>query len=276
MGVPLAVGITLLAAAVTIGSLLLMRRRAPEGGHFKDGDRAAGVFGVLATGLSILLGFVVFLAFTSYDNSRAGAEDEAILTAQQFETAQYLPDETRRRLGGEIQCYALSVVNVEWPAMEDGTLGTTINPWGVRMFLTLKDAQPEGTTEETAFAKMLDQVSDRETARNDRVHGAQGVVPPPLWLVLFLTASVIFVFILFFADREEHAVVQGVLAGSVAVVVSASLLLLWFLDNPFHGGFGSLQPTAMVRTLDLIGDARVALGDDAQLPCTEKGEPLGG
>jgi hypothetical protein len=32
----------------------------------------------------------------------------------------------------------------------------------------------------------------------------------------------------------------------------------------------------MVRTLDLIGDARVALGDDAQLPCTEKGEPLGG
>jgi hypothetical protein len=34
------------------------------------------VFGVLATGFAVLLGFVVFLAFASYDGSRAGAEDE--------------------------------------------------------------------------------------------------------------------------------------------------------------------------------------------------------
>jgi hypothetical protein len=30
-----------------------------------DVDRAAGVFGLLATGFAVLLGFVVFLAFTS-------------------------------------------------------------------------------------------------------------------------------------------------------------------------------------------------------------------
>jgi hypothetical protein len=42
-----------------------------------DGDRAAGVFGVLATGFAVLLGFIVFLSFTSYDQSRTGAETEA-------------------------------------------------------------------------------------------------------------------------------------------------------------------------------------------------------
>jgi hypothetical protein len=56
--------------AVAVGSLLLVRRRAPENGYFEDGDRAAGVFGVLATGFSVLLGFIVFLAFTRVTTSR--------------------------------------------------------------------------------------------------------------------------------------------------------------------------------------------------------------
>ena len=60
-----------------VTAMLLVRRGAPEGSHFADGDRASGVFGVLATGFSVLLGFIVFLAFTTYDESRAGAEAEA-------------------------------------------------------------------------------------------------------------------------------------------------------------------------------------------------------
>ena len=42
-------------------------------------------------GFSVLLGFIVFLAFTSYDQSRSGAETEALVVAQQVETAQFFP-----------------------------------------------------------------------------------------------------------------------------------------------------------------------------------------
>ena len=48
----------------------------------------AGVFGVLATGFAVLLGFVVFLVFESFDTSRSGAEAEAQIVREQFETAQ--------------------------------------------------------------------------------------------------------------------------------------------------------------------------------------------
>jgi hypothetical protein len=51
------------SAGFAIGAMLLVRRRAPEGSYFNDGDRAAGVFGVLATGFAVLLGLVVVLAF---------------------------------------------------------------------------------------------------------------------------------------------------------------------------------------------------------------------
>ena len=69
--------VVVVVTALAITAMLLVRRRAPAGSHFEDGDRAAGVFGVLATGFAVLLGFVVFLAFESYDTSRSGAETEA-------------------------------------------------------------------------------------------------------------------------------------------------------------------------------------------------------
>ena len=70
---------------------------------------------------------------------------------------------------------------------------------------------------EAAYGKWLDQTSDREAARSDRIHGAVGVIPTPLWIVLFFISIVIFVFMLFFADSGEGAVTQAVLMGSVAV-----------------------------------------------------------
>jgi hypothetical protein len=274
MNVVWAVLIILGVAAVAVLALLLARRYAPEGSHFKDGDRASGVFGVLATGLSVLLGFVIFLAFESYDNSRSGAETEALIVAQQFETAQFLPERARRQLSGELVCYGRSVVHQEWPQMEKGVHGATINPWAVSMFQTLQTVDPQTPAEQAAYSKWLDQTSDREQARNDRLHGGEGVVPWPLWLVLFFAATAIFVYMLFFADSGEHAIVQGMMIGSVVAVIAASLLLLRYLDNPYRAGVGSLQPTAMERTLTVLGQARSVVQETGRAPCNASGQPI--
>src|SRR5215216_7220378 len=87
--------LTAVVAAAAITTMLLVRRRAPAGSYFTDGDRASGVFGVIATGFSVLLGFIVFLAFTSYDQARSGAETEALMIAQQIETAQLFAPRAR-------------------------------------------------------------------------------------------------------------------------------------------------------------------------------------
>ena len=83
--------------AVAVAAMLLVRRRAPDGSYFNDGDRASGVFGVLAARywVSLLLGLIVVLVFTSYDDSKTGAESEALAVVQQFETAQFLPPAAR-------------------------------------------------------------------------------------------------------------------------------------------------------------------------------------
>src|SRR6476659_7955644 len=100
--------IVVLVTVVATTAMLLVRRRAPAGSYFEDGDRAAGVFGVLATGFAVLLGFVVFLAFESFDTSRSGAISEAQIIAEEFETAQLMPPAAHGRLSGELVCYARS------------------------------------------------------------------------------------------------------------------------------------------------------------------------
>jgi hypothetical protein len=260
-------------AALAITAMLLVRRRAPAGSYFENGDRAAGVFGVLATGFAVLLGFVVFLAFESYDTSRSGAEAEAQIVTEQFETAQFFPVAARAHLSGELVCYARTVVHQEWPAMQAGTLGDTVNPWGIAAFRTLKTVEPRSASEQAAYSKWLDQRTDRQNARADRTHGAEGVIPLPLWIVLLLSAVIIFAFMLFFADSAERAVVQATMMGGVAIAFTSMLLLVWFLDNPYQAGVGSLRPVAMERTLRLLDQEAAVVGGKLTIPCDERGTP---
>jgi hypothetical protein len=265
--------ITAGVVAVTVSAMLLVRRRAPEGSYFSDGDRASGVFGALATGFSVLLGFIIFLAFTSYDQSRSGAETEALLVAQQVETAQFFPPAAGAELTGQLVCYGRSVVNGEWERMEAGTQGDSINPWGVALFHTLRGVEPASATEQSAYDKWIEQTSAREEARLDRIHGAVGVIPTPLWIVLLFISVLIFVYVLFFADSGERAVTQAMLMGSVTAVIALLLLLLASLDNPFRPGVGSLRPVAMERTLRIADEAIEAVGADVAIPCDAEGNP---
>jgi hypothetical protein len=171
-------------------------------------------------------------------------------------------------------CYARSVAGVQWDRMEAGTLGEDLNPWATKLFDTLQRADPQTPTEQAAYSKWLDERSAREEARSDRIHGAIGVIPSPLWLVLFFTSGLIFVYMLFFADSGERAQVQALLMGTVVAVIVAMLLLVQFLDHPFHESIGGLRPEAMERTLQVIDQELSATQRRMQLPCDTSGNAL--
>jgi hypothetical protein len=261
------------ANAATIAAMLLVRRRAPEGSYFTDGDRASGVFGVLAGGFAIFAGFIIFLAFTTYDQSRSGGEAEALTVVQQFETAELLPSAAHDRMTGELVCYARSVVHQEWSHMEQGRGGDTINPWAVALFRSLKRVDPRSAGEQAAYGKWLDQTSDREQARSDRLHGAEGIIPTSIWIVLFLVACVVFAYMLFFADSGEGVRSQAMLMGSATTVIVLTLIAINALDSPYRPGVGQITPVAMERSLRILDRERAAVNERAPLPCDARGAP---
>jgi hypothetical protein len=91
-----------------------------------------------------------------------------------------------------------------------------------------------------------------------------------------LSAVVIFVFMLFFADSAERAVVQATMMGGVAIVITSTLLLLWFLDNPYNAGIGSLQPVAMERAIRILDQEAAVVGGKPTIPCDDRGTPRSG
>ena len=92
--------------------------------------------------------------------------------------------------------------------------------------------------------------------------------------MLFFAAILIVGFMLFFADSGEHAIVQAALMGSVVALIVSMLLLLQFLNNPFHAGAGGLRPVAMERSLKIINAELADSGrDNLVFPCDAQGRP---
>jgi hypothetical protein len=99
------------------------------------------------------------------------------------------------------------------------------------------------------------------------------MVPLSVWCVLFLSTFLVFLYLLFFADSGESAVVQGVMVGSVTAVIVAMLLVLVALNRPFEPDVGGIKPVAMERSLIVFDEARAELGISDAPPCDEDGTP---
>jgi hypothetical protein len=135
----------------------------------------------------------------------------------------------------------------------------------------LRVTDPKAATEQTAFGKYLDQRSDRENGRNDRLHGAEGIIPTSIWLVLILIAGVVFFYMLFFADSGEGALSQAMLMGSATTVIVLTLAAINALNNPYRDGLGQIKPVAMERTLRILDAERAIVNDRAPVPCDARG-----
>jgi hypothetical protein len=193
----------LISAGVTaamVASMLLVRRGAPEGSRFKDGDRASCVLACCRRDSRSSWGSSSSSRSRSTTTRGAAPKTEALVLVQQFETAQLMPPDVRAQFSGELICYGRAVIEQEWPAMASGSETALINRWAIALFRTLETVDPRASSEQSAFDAWLSQTSSREEARRDRVHAAEGIVPLPVWLVLFFSAALIFVYLLFFAD----------------------------------------------------------------------------
>jgi hypothetical protein len=253
--VSLGLALVVVAAAAVLAAvtMLLLRRRAPAGGVFSDPDRAAGVFSVLGTGFAIFLGFVIFLAFTDFDRTKQDAEAEAESTLQQFEDARLFSQADRTVLEGELICYGRSVVEQEWPRMERGAgASPLVELWSLRLERSSETVAIAGIKANAGFQSLLRQTEQRAHARNGRLLEARHPLPPMLWALIVIAAALVVGFVLMYADPADPAIAQAAIAGSVAAMAVAGVLLVGFLDSPFGGGSGAIAPVQMRHSLKLM------------------------
>jgi hypothetical protein len=256
--------VVVVTAAITVK--LLVRRRAPMGGWFADSPRSAGTLSVIGTMFAVVLAFVIFLALQSYQRARDGSSVEAIAVTELHSVAEVFQSPSSDRLQGGLVCYARAVIEDEWPAMREGRSSELVQSWIDKLGREFAIADPHGARQETAYAQWFDQEAQRREGRRERLAEATPFVPLPLWFVLGIGASLTIAYMCAQADRREGVLLQSIPIGFVTALVTAGLLVVFFLDHPYANESGSIVPTEMRRTLALIDHGSAA-------PCDERGIP---
>lgn len=270
----LAVIVIVVSAAVMITAMLILRKYSPPGGRFADSDRASGVFGFLGAGFVILLGFVIFLSFGTYESAASRADEEAAAVVAQFRSAADFGDGRADTAQGDLVCYARSVISQEWPSLSKGERSPITEDWTV----ALDDV---GVAEQNATSPEAEPVkawwastNERNLGRSGRVLVAEGQIPTLLWALLVIGAILVVGWILLYADPEEGWLAQASMMGGVTVLVVAALLAVQVLAVPFSGESGSIDTGSMEYALVQMDQFAKAEGVPLKPPCDAVGVPF--
>jgi Protein of unknown function (DUF4239) len=269
-----AFGIVAVSVAAVLVIVFFARKRVPAGGLFTDSDRAAGAFGVLGTSFAVLLAFVIFLAFESYNNAKERSSAEAVAVTELYRDALLFSEPTESVVQGQLICYARAVIHDEWPAMREQRTSPVVEQWIERLDASVDAASLADTRAEVGYADWLDQMDDRRDGRRGRLGEAAAFVPAPLWAVMLLGATLLVGYMCFYADPGEKFFVQAMMIGSMTAIIVSGILLVRFLEKPYQDQVGSIRPTEMTRTLALMEERRELTGRPAAVPCDERGRPL--
>jgi len=186
-----------------------------------------------------------------------------------FRTSQFFAPAQRNELQGQLVCYARAVVRLEWPVMGDAERSPVVDRWRLDLEDTIRSLDLRTERQRAGFRQLLLERDIRSDTRRQRLEEADPVVSPPVWFILGLGGFFTAAFVLLFTDRREAFLVQGAMMGVVAGMVAASLVLVWFLDHPYEGHSGSIEPTEMERTIANMEHERPGFTP----PCTATGGP---
>jgi hypothetical protein len=225
---------------------------------------------VAGTVFAVVLAFVILAAFQTYNNSKAGAQSEAAAVLDMARSAALFPPTQRDQLRADLVCYGRAVVEHEWPAMRNGHSSPLVDHWIGAYRAAFGRLDLRSARERLGFQELLNQGATRSAGRQQRLSNATPTVPTPLWIALIFGGCVAVVLQLGMADPSERLRVHGLLFAGLASVVAAGLLIVYFLDHPYQGHTGDIQPSAMRRTLVMIEN----LEPNPPARCDKSGRPV--
>jgi hypothetical protein len=261
-------------AAVCV-AVLWVARRSPFSERFarevREHDEA---FKFLGVAYAVLLAFVVFSAYESYNDAKAGAEAEAEAVLKLSRTVEAFSPDQLERLEGILVCYGRAVIHDAWPAMQEERASPLVNDWGTQFRQQALQTEADTFVQQASFRQLLTEQDERIEGRRTRLAEAVRIVPEPLWFVLLLGAFLTIGWVILSLSRVGAFFVQAAVVASVAAMVASVLLLVWFLDHPFADESGGIRPDEMEHTLETIAEEAEGQHVEVAPPCTPEGDPL--
>lgn len=226
--------VAIVCVAVSLIGMRIVRRWI-SAEQLKENHEVAGyIFNAFGLIYAVLLAFVVFAVWTSYDNAKQNAEMEANKLSDLFLDANAFPDTMKKEIRVAIRDYTKSVVDSEWTIMSHGervppsVIGHLRDLWGAYLKVDTKLIPNIPMYQES-----LKQLNSMSEYRRLRWFASRTGTPDVIWIVLVVCGLTCVVYTFFFGTR--HIKAQYVMTGVIALVNSLVLYLIFILDHPFTG-----------------------------------------
>jgi hypothetical protein len=222
-----------LAMLVAVGGLILVERLMPTRRRMPHNDVAGFIYAVLGVAYAVLLGLMVVAVWEEWNAATAAADQEASEVAEIFWLAHRLPQPEGRHLQELARSYARTVVNEEWPLMEQGKVRPKAGSILDKIRDDIQRMNPTTETQQVLYEQGLQQVHELADARGERLLDAEQGLPAILWVVLFVGGVEVVGFTYLFG--LESTTVHMLMVALLTLIIALVLFTVAALDYPFKG-----------------------------------------
>jgi hypothetical protein len=244
-----------LAMLVAVGGLILVQRLMPTRRHLPHNDVAGFIFAVLGVAYAVLLGLMVVAVWEEWNAATAAADQEASEVAEIFWLAHRLPQPEGRHLQEFARSYARTVVNEEWPLMEQGKVSPKAGSILDEIRDDIQRMKPATPTQQVLYEQGLQQVHELADARGERLLDAEQGLPAILWVVLFVGGVEVVGFTYLFG--LESTTVHVLMVAALTLIIALVLFTVAALDYPFKGDV-RIGPDAFEQVLERFESSKLS------------------
>ena len=221
------------AVGVSIAGVDLVRRYVSADLLKRHNEVAVAVHAALAAVYAVLLAFVVVTVWDQYNDAEKSVSDEAGQISGLYRGALAFGDSTSRLFRADVSHYITSVIDYEWPLMQEENLRSLGNPSYNHLWTSAQGFVPRNKYEEIWLAVCLQKLEELDNSRNMRIYASESEIPGAMWGLLICGAVVTVAFACFFgAERRlPHVLMVAALSSIIAFV----LFMIATIDHPFVG-----------------------------------------
>ncbi len=227
---------TLFVCAVMLGSvggLLVVRKYVDIEWLRRHHEVASFFFLMIGTLYAVLIAFAIYVVWTQFQDAGTNLEREVNEVGDLSRMATALPDPLQKNIQTALIAYISSVVDDEFPAMDEGR--DSPRTWKAMRTLwdVYKNGEPADAKSHIYYAESIKHLNALADYRRIRLFTSRGTVPRTLWYLLFAGGIILIAFTYFFGHESVRW--QGAMTAALAGTLAFSLYLIVAYNGPFDG-----------------------------------------
>lgn len=238
-------GSLLIPALLTLG----IRRAFPSRDFLLSNNGGSPALRAITATYGLVLAFVLASSLQSFNAAQGQtvAEADAVVTIGNL--ARSLPTTKGAQLQADLTCYARSVVNVEFPAIEAGNTSQLDDDSALlRVYRSVSSLRTGSQSEAATAQAVTQQLSALTDARDARIRAARSSLPLLLWLLVAVGGTVVVLAVAAATYVDRPWPQFGVLVGVTAIIL-ATIMLIVTLQQPFRSEGVHIDSSAMAAAM---------------------------